>query len=181
MGLLSEIGSMITGQDAQRMAAGQGQFQDPSSPDMQRMQAMIDKADPQQLQQIFSQAAQRMNPQEYGQHMSGPPDQNPLSNVGGGGLRSIAQTLMQHLSSSGLAGGLLSKIPGLSTTDPQQMDQNQVAALARYTQQNHPDVFGRAAAQIGQQQPDLLHSFLGKAGLAIGAAALASHFMGRQQ
>ena len=75
---------------------------------------------------------------------------------------------------------MLSKIPGLSTTDPQQMDQNQVAALARYTQQNHPDIFGRAATQIGQNHPDLLHSFLGKAGLAIGAAALASHFMKTQ-
>jgi len=179
MGFLSDIGSMLNGQDAQRMAAGEGQFQDPSSPDMQRMQAMVNNADPQQLQQIFSQVAQRMNPQEYGQHMSAG-GQSPLSGIGGGGLTAIASTLMQHLQGSGVAGNLLSKIPGLSTTDPQQMDQNQVAALARYTQQNHPDIFGRAATQIGQNHPDLLHSFLGKAGLAIGAAALASHFIKTQ-
>jgi len=176
MGLLSDIGSMLSGQDGQRMAAGQGQFQDPSSPDMQAMHAMIDRSDPLQLQQVFSHVAQRMNPQEYGQHLSGE-GQSPLSGIGGGGLKTIASTLLQHLGGSGVAGNLLSKIPGLSTTDPQQMDQNQVAALARYTQQNHPDIFGRAATQIGQNHPDLLHSFLGKAGLAIGAAALASHFM----
>ena len=180
MGLLSDLGSMLNGQDGQRMAAGQGQFQDPSSPDMQAMQTMVDRADPQQLQQIFSHVAQRMNPQEYGQHMSAGP-QSPLSGIGGGGLKTIAATLMQHLAGGGVAGNLLSKIPGLQTTDPQQMDQNQVAALARYTQQNHPDIFGQAATQIGQNHPDLLHGFLGKAGLAIGAAALASHFMKGQQ
>ena len=134
--------------------------------------------DPQQLQQIFSRTAQQMNPQEYSDHVTpGVGGTNPLGNVGAGGLSTIASLLMQHLGGSGAAGSLLSRIPGLQTTDPQQMDPNQVAALARYTQQNHPDVFGSVAAQLGQQQPGLLNSFLGKAGLAVGAAALASHFM----
>jgi hypothetical protein len=52
-----------------------------------------------------------------------------------------------------------------------------VAAVARYTQENHPEAFGQAATQIAQQQPGLLHSFLGKAALAVGVAALASHFV----
>lgn len=179
MSLLSQLGSLFGGQDAQRMAGGQGDFQNPDSPDMQRMHAMLSRTDPQQSQQAFAQAAQQMDPQEYAQHITpGMGGTNPLGGLGAGGLGTIASTLMQHLTGGGMAGGLLSRIPGLSTTDPRQMDANQVAALARYTQQNHPDIFGRAAAQIGQQQPDLLHSFLGKAGLAIGAAALASHFMG---
>ena len=33
------------------------------------------------------------------------------------------------------------------------------------------------AAQLGQRQPSLLNSFIGKAGMALGAAALASHFI----
>ena len=190
MSLLSEIGSLLGApQDAQRMASGQGNFQDPSSSDAQRMQAMVSRADPQQLQQIFSQAAQRMDPQEYAQHVTpGAGGTNPLGGLGSGGLSTIASALLQHLtggagggSGGGMLSGLLSRIPGLSTTDPRQMDENQVAALARYTQQNEPQAFGRAAAQVGQQRPDLLHSFLGKAGLAIGAAALASHFIGRSQ
>ena len=52
-----------------------------------------------------------------------------------------------------------------------------MAALSRYTQQNHPDIFGQAAAEVGQQQPSILNSWIGKAGMAIGAAALASHFI----
>ena len=179
MGLLSELGSMLNGQDAQRMAAGQGNFQDPNSPDMQQLQRVLPQADQGELSQVFSHAAQQMNPQEYADHVTpGAGGTNPLGSVGKGGLATIASALMQHLSGGGLAGNLLNRITGLRTTDPQQMDENQVAALSRYTQQNHPDIFGRAAAQIGQQKPDLLHSFLGKAGLAIGAAALAKHFLG---
>ena len=183
MSLFQQLGSLFGGDDAQRMAAGQGNFQDPNSPDQQRLQAMLSKMNPQQLQQAFSQAAQNMNPQEYAQHIT--PNvggTNPLGGLGAGGLGTIASMLLQHLGGSGSGlGGLMSRIPGLQTTDPNQMDENQVAALAKYTQQNHPDVFGRVAAQLGQQQPGLLNSFLGKAGLAVGAAALASHFMGKLQ
>lgn len=178
MGLLSDLGSMLGGEEAQRMASGQGDYQNPDSPDTQRMQRMVSQAAPQQLQQVFSQAAQQMNPQDYAEHITpGAGGTNPLGGVGAGGLSTIASTLLQHLGAGGIAGGLLSRIPGLSTTNPSQMDAGQVAALARYTQQNRPDIFGQAAAQIGQQQPDLLHSFIGKAGLALGAAALASHFI----
>ena len=182
MSLLSSLGSLFGGQEAQQMAAGQGNYNDPGSSDMQRMQAMMSRMDPQQLQQLMSQAAQRMDPQEYSQHITpGAGGTNPLGGVGGGGLSAIASALMQHLGGGGgMAGGLLSRIPGLHTTDPSQMDENQVAAMARYAQQNHPQAFGAAAAQVAQQQPDLLHSFLGKAGLAIGAAALASHFIKTQ-
>jgi hypothetical protein len=57
------------------------------------------------------------------------------------------------------------------------MNSNDVAKVARYTQENHPEAFGKAAAEIGQQQPGLLHSFLGKSAMALAAAALASHFI----
>ena len=186
MGLVDQLGSLFGGGDAQKMAAGQGNFEDPNSPDQQRLQAMLSQMNPQQLQQAFSQAAQNMNPQDYSQHITpGAGGTNPLGALGGGGLGTVASMLMQHLGGAtggggGLA-GLLSKVPGLQTTDPNKMDAGQVASLAQYTQQNHPDVFGRVAAQLGQQQPGLLNSFLGKAGLAVGAAALASHFMGHQQ
>lgn len=152
----------------------------PGTPDPQQIQQMLSQMNPQQLQQIFSQTARQMDGQEYAQHITpGLAGTNPLGNVGPGGLSTIAGLLMQHLgaANSGGIGGLLGRIPGLQTADPNQMDESQVASLARYAQQNHPDIFGRVAAQLGQQQPGLLNSFLGKAGLAAGAAALASHFM----
>ena len=181
MGLLQQIGSMIGGEGAmQSLAAGQGNFGDPNSPDHQNFQNMVSQAQPGVLSQIFSHVAQRMEPQQYSDHITpGAGGTNPLGNLGSGALGTIASALLGKLMSGGgyNAGSLLSRIPGLHTTDPNQMDANQVAAVARYAQQNHPDLFGQAAAQIGQQQPSLLNSFLGKAGLALGAAALASHFV----
>jgi hypothetical protein len=178
MSFLSNLGSLFSEQDAQRLASGQGNFQSPDSSDSQRMQEMVSKAPPQQLKQAFSNAAQQMDSQEYADHVTpGTGGTNPLGSLGAGGLSTIATTLMQHLAASGQSGSALSKIPGLQGLDPSQMNANQVAALAQYAQQNHPDAFGSAAAQISQQRPDLLHGFLGRAGLAIGAAMLAKHFM----
>jgi hypothetical protein len=182
MGLLQDLGSALGGSHLQNLASGQGNFDDANSQDQQHLQTMVSSAPPGVLQQIFSHAAQRMDPQQYADHVTpGVGGTNPLGGIGSGGLATIASALIGKL--SGVTGGsgglanLIGRIPGLRTTDPNQMDPDQVAALSRYTQQNHPDVFGQAAAQVAQQKPDLLHSFLGKAGLAIGAAALASHFI----
>jgi hypothetical protein len=178
MSFLSNLGSLFSEHDAQRMASGQGDYQSPDSSDSQRMASMVTQAQPQQLKQIFSTAAQQMDPQDYANHITpGVGGTNPLGSLGAGGLGAIASMLMQHLKAAGPTATPPSQIPGVQTNDPSQMNADQVAALAKYIQQNHPNVFGSAAAQIGQQQPALLHSFLGKAGLAIGAAALASHFM----
>jgi hypothetical protein len=183
MSILQGIESMFGGNtqpSAPQNAPPQG-----GAPSQQQLQEMLGRMDPQQLQQIFSQAAQRMDPQEYAQHVTpGAGGTDPLGSLGSGNLRTIASMLLQHLGGSAGGGGigaLLSRIPGLQTTDPNQMGAGDVAKLAQYTQQNHPNVFGRVAAQLGQQQPGLLHSFLGKAGLAVGAAALASHFMKKFQ
>lgn len=181
MGFLQQLGSMIGGEGALgNMAAGQGDYSDPNSPDHQNFQNMVRNAQPGVLQQIFSHVAGRMDPQQYSDHVTpGVGGTNPLGSLGSGGMGMLASALLGKLMSGGgyNAGSLLSRIPGLRTTDPNQMDEQQVASLARYTQQNHPDLFGQAAAQVGQQRPDFLHSFLGKAGLALGAAALASHFI----
>jgi hypothetical protein len=180
MSLLQSIESMLGGGNLQRLSSGQGNFQDPNSPDHQSLQSMIGKADPSQLQQVFGQAASQMDPQQYASHVN---SGGAFGGLGGAGLGTIASALMSHLMGSGgyTPGSLLSKIPGLGTTDPAQMNPDQVASVAQYTQQNHPDLFGRVAAQLGQQQPGLLNSFLGKAGLAVGAAALASHFIKMSQ
>jgi hypothetical protein len=181
MGLLQEIGSMIGGEgQLHNVAAGGGNYADPNSGDTQNFQRMAGQAQPGVLQQVFSHVAGRMSPQEYSDHITpGVGGTNPLGGLGAGGLGAIASALVGKLTGGGgyNQGSLLSCIPGLKTADPNQMDEGQVASLARYTQQNHPNLFGEAAAQVGQQHPDLLHSFLGKAGLAIGAAALASHFI----
>ena len=98
--------------------------------------------------------------------------------VGAGGLGSIATVLLSRLKEAGATyDAQQGKSPAVQTSDPKQMSADEVAAMARYAQQNHPDAFGKAAADIGQKQPALLHGFLGKAALAVAAAALASHFI----
>jgi hypothetical protein len=100
---------------------------------------------------------------------------------GGGGIGSVIGGLMGGNSGQGGGGGassLLGMIPGLKTTDPNQMDESQVAALASYAKQHHPDAFGKAAAEVGQQNPDVLSSLLGNQGMSAVAKGLMGQFMG---
>src|SRR5919202_1364302 len=150
MSIFEQIAGALGGpqqaqQQAQRFASGQANLQNPNSPDFQNWSQMVGSAPPQVTQQAFAQEA----------------------------LSMIAGTLVNNLGGSGGgASGLLGMIPGLQTTHPQQMGPQEVAALASYMQQNHPQAFGQAAAQIGQQQPDLLHSLLGNKALMLAAAVL---------
>lgn len=182
MGLLSSIESMIGGDTLQRMAGGNANFS-AGSPDHQHLQNMISHAPPDLLQNIFGQVAGQMNNQQYASHINpGSPQATPLSNLGGGALSTIASMLLGNLMNSGgySAQSLLNRIPGLQTTDPQQMDPAQVASVASYTQQNHPDIFGRVAAALGQQHPGLLQHFLGSGGLSKVAQLLAGHALGQE-
>jgi len=162
-------------QQAERFANGQANLQDPRSADFQNWNQMVGSAPPQYTQQAFAQAAQQVDPQDYYQHVTpGIGGTDPLGTLGSGALGTIAGSLLSNL---GGGGGRSQMIPGLSTTNPRQMSPQEVAALAAYMQQNHPQAFGQAAAQIGQQQPDLLHSLLGNKALMLAAAGLGAKFL----
>ncbi|HEX4414175.1 MAG TPA: hypothetical protein VH107_11145 [Lacipirellulaceae bacterium] len=175
MGILQDIANVVGGDKLQQLANGEGNFDQQGSPDQSTIQQLLKKIDPQTLQKILGQVTQQVDPQEYSDHVTpGVGNTNPLGNLGAGGLATIATVLLNHLKQ---AGAQPTQIPGVETSDPTQMDANDVAKVAQYTQEKHPDAFGKAAAQIGQEKPDLLHSFVGKAGMALAAAALASHFI----
>ncbi|HEY4234532.1 MAG TPA: hypothetical protein VGM76_13950 [Lacipirellulaceae bacterium] len=182
MGILQDIAASIGNQDLQRLSDGDANFDNTNSPDIGRLQQMIKNIDPEKLQQIFASTAAETDPQEYSDHVTpGAGGTNPLGGLSAAALGSLATILVSHLrnagASRGASGSPIDQVPDLQTKDPKQMDADDVAAVATYTQQNHPEVFGQAATQVAQQQPALLHSFLGKAALAIGAAALASHYI----
>ena len=182
MGLLDTITSALGGggqQQLQQMAAGQGNFGDPASADHGGLSAMLSHVPPGVLQSVMGQVAGGMDPQAYAQHVTpGAGGTDPFGGLERSALTAIAGALVGKLAGGGTGGSsLLSKIPGLSTADPAQMNAGQVAQMAQYAQQNHPDLFGQAAAQVGQQQPGLLGTLLGHAGLSQGAASLASHFL----
>lgn len=181
MGLFSTIESMVGGDTLQRMAGGNADYS-PGSADHQNLQTMISQSPPDLLQRIFGQAAGQMNPQQYANHINpANPQTSPLSNLSGGALGTVASMLISHLMNGGgySAQSLMSRIPGLETTDPQQMDAGQVASVASYAQQNHPDIFGRVAASLGQQNPGLLQHLLGGGAMSQIGQLLAGHLMGK--
>lgn len=179
MGLLQDIASAIGDDKLKQFQNGEADFEDQGSSDQKALQDLIKRMDPKQLQDVLAQSAKRLDPQEYSNHVTpGVDNTDPLGQLKGGSLASIAGVLLNSLKQVGSGAGTNpNKIPGVQTTDPNDMNSDDVAAVARYAQQNHPDAFGKAAAEIGQQQPGLLHSFLGKAAMAGIAAALASHFI----
>jgi len=179
MGLLQDIADAVGANRVQHLADGEGQFEEQGSQDHATLQELLKKVDPNQLRSILTQATQQVNPQEYSDHVTpGVNNTDPLGALKGGGLAAIATTLLNQLRQAGSnVAQQPQQIPGVQRTDPQEMNSDDVAAMARYTQKEHPEAFGKAAAEIGQNQPGLLNSFLGKAAMAAAAAALASHFI----
>jgi hypothetical protein len=179
MGLLQDIADAIGNDKLKQFQQGEADFQDQGSSDEKALQDLIKRMDPRELQDVLAKSARQIDPQEYSDHVTpGVGNTDPLGQLKGGGLASIAAVLLNSLKQAGSGAGTQpSKIPGLENTNPKEMNSDDVAKVARYTQQNHPDAFGKAAAEIGQQQPGLLHSVLGKSAMALAAAALASHFI----
>jgi len=182
MTVLQDIFAAIGGGDLKRLSEGNANFESPDSADHQRLQDMIKNFDPKTLQQIFAKTAEQANPREYSDHVTpGVGGTNPLGELPPGGLASVAAILVNQLKQLGggsnAAESPLDQVPDLRTQDPHKMDAHDVARVARYTQENHPGAFGQAATEIAQKQPAFLQSFWGKAALALGAAALASHFV----
>src|SRR3954447_19431826 len=175
MGLLQEISNAIGGDKFKQIADGQGNFDREGASDQATLQDWIKKVDPERLKEIFAESTQKVDPQEYSNHVTpGVNGTDPLGQLKSGGLGAIAGILLNHLKQ---AGAQPAQIPGVQTDDPQQMGADEVAAAARYAQQNHPEAFGKAAAQISQEKPDFLHSFLGKSAKGPSGAARAKHFI----
>jgi len=79
----------------------------------------------QEVEPQFRTAAQKMSPSERSE---------------------IAQDLMEELHQRGLAPTWLQKMLGLGSTEPRQASPDDVAKLAEYSRQNHPEVFRRVMA-----------------------------------
>ena len=187
MGLLDQLGGMLGGGDPQqalgRIMGGNANFNDPHSQDRTALHGMLGHASDDDLTSTFSHAARNMDGAAYRDHVTpGVGGTDPLGGLGQGGLGAIAGALLGNLGgrSGGGTGGLLGKIPGLSHTDPNRMSSQEVAALADYTRQHHPDAFGRAAAQVGRQDPNLLQQLMGNPAMMSAAMALASKFMSKR-
>ncbi len=181
MGLLDQIIGTLGGQEpVERLAREQADFDDPQSPDVAHWNALMGAAPPEAVQDAMAQAARRVDPQEYYEHITpGVRGTDPLGALGGGALGTLASRLLGSLTGGEGADldQLRQRVPGLHTADPQRMSPQEVADLADYLRQHHPEAFGRAAAQLGREEPGLLQQLLGNKLLLHAAAGLASTFL----
>jgi hypothetical protein len=181
MGLWDQIIGTLGGQEpVERLARGEADFDDPQSPDVAHWHALVGAAPPEAVQDAVAQAARRVDPQEYAEHITpGVRGTDPLGALGGGALSTLAGRLLGSLTGGDDADPeqLRQRVPGLHTADPQRMSPQEVAGLADYLRQHHPEAFGRAAAQLGREEPGLLQQLLGNKVLLMAAAGLAGTFL----
>lgn len=171
--------------------------------DQQDMQQFFGSVPQEAFQQHAANALGQTDPQEYSNHVTpGVGGTNPLGGLGQGLLGSVAGGLIGNMlggqmggGSGGLLGSLtgqmaggqmaqggiggLADMLGLSHTDPQRMNENDVAKLAEYAQQNDPQALARTASQY-QDQPDVLRSLLGNKALLMAGAGLAAGVLSGQ-
>jgi hypothetical protein len=179
MGIFEQITSALGGAEPiERFAAQRANFDDPKSRDFEHWNQMIGAAPPEYAEEAFTKAARDVDPQEYADHITpGVRGTDPLGEIGKGGLGTVAGALLRHLGGGGGLGNLTDMIPGLRNTDPNRMSPDEVARMAEYMRRHNPEAFGRAAQQIGRQQPGLLQQLLGNKGLLLAGAALAAKVM----
>jgi hypothetical protein len=181
MSLFDQITSALGGSDPiERFASKRADFDDPQSRDFERWNQMIGAAPPQYAEEAFTRAAREVDEREYHDHITpGVGGTDPLGGLGKGGLGTLAGALLSQLA-GGRGGGLESLtqiIPGLRHSDPSRMSADEVASVANYMRRHNPEAFGRAAQQVGREQPGLLKQLLGNKALLLAGAALAAKVM----
>ncbi|MCA1668730.1 MAG: hypothetical protein LC793_15295 [Thermomicrobia bacterium] len=185
----------------QRLAGGN---MNPAQPnDQQNIGQLMGGVPQEAFQQHTMNALSQTDPQEYQNHITpGIGGTNPLGSLGKGMLGSVAGSLLGNMLGNQMGGGMgslagslagsmmggqaaqggiggLASMLGLNHTDPQQMDEQDVAKLAAHAQQNNPGALAATAAQY-QNQPNVLQSLLGNKALLLAGAGLAAGVMSGQ-
>ena len=154
-----------------RLAQGPGQLQQQDYNDWNQM---VGAAPPDRFGRAAYNAVRDADPQEYYQHTQpGVGGTDPFGALPGGQRQGLIGSLLNNLLNRGVGQEDIRQGTGLNTLDPSRMSPNDMAALAQWAQQNHPQSFGYTAAQY-RDKPDLLQSLLGNKALmamAIGLGA----------
>ena len=157
-----------------RLAAGPGGLQ---QEDYQDWNQMVGSAPPDQFGRAVYSSIQQVPPQEYYNHTQpGVAGTDPLGALQPQQRSGLIGSLLGTLFNRGVDQQQIMQGAGLSTLNPNQMSPAEMAALAQWTQQNHPQAFGYTAAQY-QQQPDILSSLLGNKALMMAVAALGTSYL----
>jgi len=136
-----------------------------------------------QFAQSASQAFRQVQSQDYYDHTQpGVGGTDPFGSLPPPQQSGLAQNLLNALFNRGVPRQKVMQSTGLNTLDPNQMSPAQIASLAQWIHQNHPEALGQVAAQY-QQQPDILSRLMGNKGLMalgglLGAAVLSNGSLG---
>ena len=157
-----------------RLAGGPGNLQ---QGDYQDWNQMVGSAPPDQFGRAVYNSIQQVPPQEYYQHTQpGVGGTDPFGALQPQQRTSVIGSLLGTLFNRGVDQQQVMRGAGLDTLDPNQMSPQQMAAVAQWAQQHHPQAFGYTAAQY-QQQPDILSSLLGNKALMMAAASLGAAYL----
>jgi hypothetical protein len=157
-----------------RLAQGPGNVQ---PEDYQDWNQMVGSAPPEQFGRAAYSSIRQVDPQEYYQHSQpGIGGTDPFGSLQPQQRSGLAESLLGNLFNRGVDQQQVMQGAGVRSLDPSRMSAQDLAAVSQWTQQNHPQAFGRTAAQY-QQQPDLLHSLLGNKALMLTAAAVGAKFL----
>lgn len=148
------------------------------SPDqLSELRQVLGSASSQQLGGAVTQAVQQVPPEDYAQHTQpGAGGTDPFGALGGGQLARLASTVLSALAAKGVSSAEVSQQTGVGPVTGGQITPDQMAAIAQWVQQNHPEVLGKVAQQY-QKQPDILQSLLGNKALMGAAAVLGAKYM----
>jgi hypothetical protein len=157
-----------------RLAAGPGGLQ---QQDYQDWNQMVGSAPSDKFGRAVFNSIKQVPQQDYYEHTQpGVGGTDPFGALQPQQRTSVIGSLLGTLFNRGIDQQQVMQGAGIDTLNPSQMSPQQMAAVAQWAQQNHPQAFGYTAAQY-QQQPDILSSLLGNKALMMAAASLGAAFL----
>ena len=160
-----------------RLAQGPGAMQ---QSDYDSWNEMVGAAPPDRFGRASYNAVRQLDPQDYYRHTQpGVDGTDPFGTLSPQQRGGLIGSLLSNLMNRGLGQDQIMRGSGLGTLDPNRMSPQEMAALAQWAQQNHPQAFGYTAAQY-RDQPNIVSSLLGNKALMMAAAALGAKFLSDQ-
>ena len=157
-----------------RLARGPGSLQ---AQDYDDWNQMVGAAPPERFGRASYDAVRQVDPREYYEHTQpGVGGTDPFGSLRPQQRSGLAGALLDVLLNRGIDRRQIMQGAGVRDLDPERMSPHDLAALAQWAQQHHPQAFGYAAAQY-RQEPDILSSLLGNKALMMAAAALGAKYL----
>ena len=157
-----------------RLAQGPGSMQ---QQDYNDWNEMVGAAPRERFGRATYDAIRQVDPDDYYRHTQpGIDGTDPFGSLQRGRRSGLVQSMLGELFRRGMGRDEISRSAGLRNLDPDNMSPAEAAMLAQWIQRNHPQAFGRVAAQY-QDQPDILQSLLGNKALMLALGGIGAKLL----